>query len=243
MSQSKPVFNTKTDFVIEHAFTYAGEDYFRCADAFKLPAGRAFAVRRYYHQLKSSCSLEWLKAFHAAMQNILSNPQKIDITKIAELNKYLGERLQYAYTDDDVLRFASVMYFTQEESPYTYDQAYNNRKIQKWREAGDVYAFFLSEPIETLVPYLKQLGGSTRIYSEAVNQMQGVQISALLSMLSTEQSSADYAQSLRSLHQVLPNTTPLNERESSNTSESSMPNLRALNRKNLSKHKKGNDDK
>lgn len=237
----KPVFHMQTDFVVEHVFDYAGESYFRVQDPLKMPAGRAFATKRYFDQLKSSCSYEYLLAFHHAMKNVTSNPKTIDVTKIYELNKHLGERLEFLYTDDDLLRFASVVYFTNQETPHRYDQAYNNEKIAKWRESGDLLTFFLSEPIVTLIPFLGQLGDFTRTYSDVVNQVQKVQISALLSMLSTEQRSDSYAVSLQQSLERLGNTSTSPEGESSNTSGSSKRDLKALNQRNLDKHKKKND--
>lgn len=242
-NKKPPVFHIATEFVVEHVFDYAGESYFRVKDPLKLPAGRAFACKRYYDNLKSSCSYDYLLGFHNALKNILSNPSSIDVTKIHDLNKHLGERLEWLYTDDDVLRFASVIYFTNEESPNKYDQAYNNEKIKKWREAGELYAFFLSEPIVTLMPFFGQLGDFTPIYSGVVNKVQKVQISALLSMLSTEQKSGSYAQNLLLYMANLENENISSEPELSNTSQSSTPDLKKLNQRNLNKYKKGSDEK
>lgn len=234
----KPVFHIKTDFAIEHVFDYLGDAYFRVKDPHQLPAGRAFAVKKYYDQLKSSCSFDYLKAFHLALKNIYDNQQQIKISKIIELNQHLGERLEFLYSDDDVLRFASVIYFTNSESPFKYDQAYNQQKVEKWKKAPDIYDFFLSEPIVTLLPYLAQLGTFIPIYSNVVHEVSKLQIQALLSTLSTEQRAQPFAQNLQSSEDLPQSMNTSSENPSSSISESSMKNLRNSNRKNIDKYKR-----
>jgi hypothetical protein len=106
---------------------------------------------------------DYLELHTKAMDKILSDTKKLDITSIAVLNKNLKERLDLMVLPEFIYKLASVMFFDKEESPYRYDFTYAEKKIKAWKEDGANLDFFLKTPIGTMIPYLKPLENASPI--------------------------------------------------------------------------------
>ena len=52
---------------------------------------------------------------------------------------------------DIVFKIASVVYFTKDESPWSYDFKYNKKKIEKWKLL-DLKDFFFMIRVQDLIP-------------------------------------------------------------------------------------------
>ena len=78
------------------------------------------------------------------------------------------------------------MFFDETESPYTYDWAYNQKKIAAWRADEDMLPFLVTVPLKNLIPFTDTAKESLKTYfkvAEAVNQMHQGTISDALSSL------------------------------------------------------------
>jgi hypothetical protein len=149
------------------AFSVGGEDYWYFDNTFDVPTGRMQAAMAIYQEMEMRCDAEYLKLHCKAMEKILSDPKKISIQFIAQLNINLKERVELSVPPESyVYKLASVIFFDKSESMYSYDFDYNAKKIAKWKEAGATLGFFLNTPIAELVPSLKLPERDAQIYSQ-----------------------------------------------------------------------------
>lgn len=178
----KTKYLLENKFQVEEAFRLRGMKYFMFSDTMKMPSGRALAALSIYDEMRMKCSREYLEKHTRAMEIILSDPKKISIQTIAVLNKNLKERLDMALLPDYVYRLASVVFFDETESPYSYDPKYNQEKIEKWKQNADL-DFFLKGPLSTLMPFLSLPPEDSKTYfqiAEMVDQMHQKDLHALL---------------------------------------------------------------
>lgn len=97
------------------------------------------------------------------MDNLfLKNP--INIFELKKLKDQISERLDMVVPPPRLSAdLASVYYFDESENPYSYDRAYGEMKIKKWKSQKitiidadgyvDAHDFFLSPPIRSLMPF------------------------------------------------------------------------------------------
>lgn len=173
----KPRFKSKLvdgKFHIEEAFVLNGKKYFHFPDQFQVPSGRQMMALAYYEELSMKVDKSYLEAHVAAMDKILSDPKKINIQGIMQLNMNLKERLELIPLPDYIYRMASVVFFDESESIYTYDYDYNKKKIDKWKRSEDMLAFFLKTPLVELIPSLKSVTESSRTYSPVLEKIEKI---------------------------------------------------------------------
>lgn len=135
-------------------FSLNGTDYWMFDSAMEVPTGRFFAAMGVYTEMEMNCSKDYLEAHCRAMEKILSDPKKISLTYIMQLNINLKERLELMPMPDFIYKLASVIFFDKTESLYSYDYEYNATKIEKWKAAGGSLDFFSKTPLKELVPSL-----------------------------------------------------------------------------------------
>ncbi len=99
------------------------------------------------------------------MEKLLSDPKKISISHIVQLNLNLKERLALAPFPDHMYKLASVIFFDKNESLYSYDYDYNKAKIEKWKAAGGTLDFFSRTPLREIIPSLNMPERDTQTYS------------------------------------------------------------------------------
>lgn len=170
----KRLFNRKLKpYLIENkyrvvpAFSVGGNDYWYFDNTLDVPTGRMMAAMAIYQEMEMRCDADYLKLHVRAMEKLLSDPKKISIQYIAQININLGERLALSVPPESyVYKLASVIFFDKTESMYSYDFEYNEKKIARWKEAGASLGFFLNTPIAELVPSLKLPERDAQIYSQ-----------------------------------------------------------------------------
>lgn len=152
------------------AFSLAGVDYWMYDSALEVPTGRFFAAMGVYTEMEMNCNKEYLEAHCKAMEKLLSDPKKIQLTYIMQLNVNLSERVKLMPMPEYIYKLASVIFFDKSESLYSYDYEYNKLKIEKWKAAGGTLDFFSKTPLKELVPALTMPERDTQTYL-TVNKM------------------------------------------------------------------------
>jgi hypothetical protein len=179
--QSKaPTF--ATDKRIVEAFVLDGITYYTFDDIFNIPVERAFSAIDHYNEMQQRCTRDYLIS-HLDAQNEILSSKKIDITKLAQLNLNLKERLEMIFDADLLYKLASVVYFDSSESPYKYDYKYGIEKIRRFKKA-DVDAFFLKTPIRNYLPFKDISADDLRTYIAVGNQVNLVHLKTLSQSLS-----------------------------------------------------------
>lgn len=171
------------DHAVE-AFRHNGTVYYHFADSFKIPAGRAICALAIYEELRMRVNREYLEKHCRAMELILSDPKKINIQAIAVMNNNLRERMNLVPFPDHIYKLASVTFFDETESPYSYDFEYNKKKIAAWKKDPEMLDFFLRTQFSDLIPFSSSSGMSADSYfqvSAQIDQMHQEFLSAQLS--------------------------------------------------------------
>jgi hypothetical protein len=164
-STPTPKFNHPVEF----AFECGGIKYFQFVDKNNMPATRGLEAITFYQELQNGVTNAWLKAWQVEFEKVLSNPKQINVNEIVRLHLLLKDRLNYVISKDVIYNLASVAYFAEDENPETYDYEYNKRKIQHWKkESGN--AFFLSQPLRNLIPFLNEYGSFSQTYLNLVEE-------------------------------------------------------------------------
>ena len=210
MSKAKqlknPVFNGKIqpEHRVVFAFESGGINNFKFDDTMNIPCGRSFKALSYYEEVNMRCTREYLQGVFTAQKNICKSivdhlkskeVNIIDIfNKLMELEKFSDqtlERLDYIVDYEAILKLASVIYFDETENPYDYDFKYGAKKIALWKkEKPD--DFFLSQPIQKLMPQINLSKTDLDIYRTMMNQMTKTQIEVILSHLSAHDKTKDF---------------------------------------------------
>lgn len=153
------------------AFSIGGTDYFMFDSATDIPAGRFFAAMGVYSEMEMNCDKEYLETHCKAMEKILSDPKKISIQYIAQLNINLKERAGLMPMPDFLYKLASVVFFDKTESVYAYDYDYAKLKIEKWKAAGGTLGFFSKTPLIELIPSLSKQKLDFQTYSTVLRMV------------------------------------------------------------------------
>lgn len=153
------------------AFSIGGTDYWMYDSAMEVPTGRFFAAMGVYTEMEMNCSKDYLEAHCKAMEKLLSDPKKISLTYIMQLNVNLKERLELMPMPEYIYKLASVIFFDKSESLYAYDYDYNRNKIEKWKAAGGTLDFFSKTPLRELVPSLSMPERDTQTYLTVSNMV------------------------------------------------------------------------
>ena len=153
------------------AFKWKGIQYYQFEDPFKVPSGRGLTALNIYEEFQMRCDRPYLEKHCRAIEILLSDPKKINISAIALIHNNLKERLQLALFPDHVYKLASVIFFDKDESPYKYDYDYNNKKIEKWKASGGMLDFLLLVPLKELIPFLNMQDASANTYLRVLDQM------------------------------------------------------------------------
>jgi len=159
--------------IIEHAFTVAGIDYYRFSDVFNLPYERGLMALAVYEETRMRCSREYLEK-HVEVVRDLLHAKKIDIFKLNQLNEQMTERLRLHLDTDLLYKLASIVFFDKNENPVIYEPEYCSKKIDFWRKHKGVADFFLSKPLQELMPFLKSVDFDLNSYSELVKDLNGI---------------------------------------------------------------------
>lgn len=167
-----------TETIIEEAFKIDGITYYRFADLNNLPYKRGLMAYAVYNELDMRCTREYLVLHSDAMNTILSKSE-INVFDIKKLNDQMMQRLQLTTDVDLMYKLASVAYFDKNENPESYDTAYCEKKIAKWKQHTSVEAFFLSQPLMELLPFLNNADVDLNTYSELNKELNEIHLGVL----------------------------------------------------------------
>jgi hypothetical protein len=156
---------------VVEAFKLEGTTYYMFDDSFKIPSGRGLCALTIYEEFEMRCTKEYLKTHIRAVEVILSDPKKININALAIIHRNLKERLDLAAFPDHIYKLASVIFFDDSESPYSYDFAYSKKKIEKWKASGGTLDFFMQTPLKDLIPSLKSQGELAKTYFQVAGEV------------------------------------------------------------------------
>lgn len=172
LKKSKPTY--QADFPLEYAFTCNGIEYFEFIDKNNLPYERGMEALTFYQEMQNGVTNDYLKAYNAKMNQLLSDPKKINLNEIIKLQARFEERCNYIVSKDIIYKVASIAFVDKKEPLTRYDYKLNEKKIANWKEnAGD--SFFLSMPIKKLIPFLQKSGDTSLMYLNIVEKMDKIQ--------------------------------------------------------------------
>ena len=174
-------------YKIIEAFQLGGTTYYMFDQAEEVPTGRMLAALAVYNEMEMKVDKEYLQLHTKAMEKLLSDPKKINVMYIAQLNLNLKERLELMPLPDFVYKLASVIFFDETESPYSYSFEYNKKKIEDWKKSGDALDFFLSRLSKELIPSLKPATGNSKTFFQIAEQVAGIHLTDLTKILSANQ--------------------------------------------------------
>jgi hypothetical protein len=174
-------------FKITEAFQLGGTTYYMFDQTSEVPTGRMLAALGVYSEMEMKVDKEYLDLHTRAMEKLLSDPKKINVMYIAQLNLNLKERLELMPLPDFVYKLASVVFFDETESPYSYSFEYNKKKIEQWKKSGDTLDFFLSRLSSELIPSLRPASGNSNTLFQVAEQVAGIHLTDLTKILSANQ--------------------------------------------------------
>jgi hypothetical protein len=162
-----------------------GKAFYTFNDAFKMPAGRGICAIAIYEELRMRCTAEYLAKHVRAMELLLSPADKrLRLNEIAQLNQNLKDRLALAPFPDHIYKLASVTFFDETENPNSYDFAYNQRKIEKWKQDPDMLDFFLQTQFKELMPFTSSPDISVSTFFEVSQQIDTMHLKSLSAIIS-----------------------------------------------------------
>lgn len=197
MSSKKPKFLRDPLSPVEFAFTSGGIDHWCHIDPFSAPCMRALSALTAYEELRKRTTRELdLKEVDAllaevgkARESLSGATGKINIVKVINslndiewIAKSKKARLDLIFEPDTAYKLAAVVFFDENESPLSYDQAYGAKKIERWKKDQSIEDFFLQQPLRRLIPFSDEFAPHIPNYSEVATQMIG-QMSAVLSTM------------------------------------------------------------
>lgn len=155
----------ESKYVVEHAFTIAGMEYFQYNDISTLPYERGLMALAIYEEARMGCDREYLEKHCEAIDDILSQ-NNINIFAVKTLNEQMRQRLDISLNADILYKLASVIFFDRNENPVLYDPAYCRTKIEFWKQHKGMADFFLQLPVTQLMPFLELSDSYLQSYLE-----------------------------------------------------------------------------
>lgn len=180
--RAKPKWLREHKEKIVEAFEYKGQKYYMFEDIFTIPSIRGLQALDYYDEFNMRCTKEFLIKYCEAVDTILSNTKRLDLTKLATITGYLKERLTMIPVPDHIFKLASVIFFDDTENPYFYDRKYAEKKIDHWKKDPEMINFFLRTPLKDLIPYLELQEQNLSTYSGIVKMVNDLHLKEVLSL-------------------------------------------------------------
>jgi hypothetical protein len=172
-------------YKIVEAFSFGGKRYLMYDNSLDVPTGRMFAAMAIYVEMEMRCDKEYLDLHTKAMEKLLNPADKrLNITYIAQLNLNLKDRLNLMPMPNFIYKLASVIFFDETESVYSYDFAYNEKKIEKWKKSPEMLDFFLTKLGAELIPFLNTAGKDTSTYMGVAEKINQIHLNDLTKVLS-----------------------------------------------------------
>lgn len=170
---------------IVEAFIHDGTRYLMYENPTDAPTGRMLAANGVYMELEMKCDKQYLEDHCKAVDKLLNENKKgINVTYIAQLNQNLRERLNLMPLPDFVFKLASVIFFDESESPVSYDWAYNEKKIARWKKDPKLLDFFLTRLASELIPSLRPVKENASMYFQVAEKIDKIHRDDLTKALS-----------------------------------------------------------
>jgi len=188
----KPILLDNTYRLIP-AFEWRGETYYMHEDPMNVATGRGLSAMMFMEELLMRCSVDYLKHHVEACDKIFQDPKKINLPMLIKLNQNLKERVSLlAAMPQHVFKMASIVFFTKDESPFRYDQKFNDeKKIKPWSAEEGMYDFFCQGPLKTLMPFLELPDNNSKMFSPVIEKIQRIHLNDLREVLSRNLSITD----------------------------------------------------
>jgi hypothetical protein len=137
---------------VEPAFQVNGVQYYRFIKDTSMPWGRYMFLQTFLSEQSLRMDTELLKGYCLEMKKAVNGNLKngIDLTRLIRIVTQMESRVELAFEVDTTYRLAAVIYFDDTEDLYTYDKAYNDKKVVLWKEAK-VVDFFYTRPASELL--------------------------------------------------------------------------------------------
>lgn len=170
---------------ITEAFIHDGTRYLMYENPTDVPTGRMLAANGVYMEMEMKCDKQYLEDHCKAVDKLLNENKKgINVTYIAQLNQNLRERLNLMPLPDFVFKLASVIFFDESESPVSYDWAYNEKKIARWKKDPKLLDFFLTRLASELIPSLRPVKENASMYFQVAEKIDKIHRDDLTKALS-----------------------------------------------------------
>lgn len=179
--------------VVVPAFEDRGVQYYEIKDLFNTFSNRAMMALQVYEEWEMRLQREDLNDFVLAFEKLLTSQKEINILNLVKVVNMLKERMNFPIpTKELYYRMASVRYFDENESPYTYDPEYNKTKVARWQEAtSTVDPFFISQRLVDMMPLPKLSKEDLPTYLEIIKKISDHHSQTLQSLVSPPQPSKD----------------------------------------------------
>jgi hypothetical protein len=145
------LINSKTKVIL--AFEHNGKKYYQFETAFDMSTGRGLQAMTIYEEFSMRVDKAYLEKHIKAIETLLNDPKNIKVGEIAIIHRNLKDRTKLAPYPDHIYKLASVLFFDETESPWSYDMAYNAKKIAEWRRDPEMLPFLVTVPLKDLMPF------------------------------------------------------------------------------------------
>lgn len=154
---------------VTKAFMHQKVAYNQIENVFEMATGRALCAITFYEEFQMRCDKNYLEKHCKAIDILLSDPKRLMIGAIAVLHENLKERVRLAPYPDHIYKLASVMFFDDNEDPFSYDFRYNVEKIKRWKEDPEMLPFLVEQPLKELMPFGALARPSLQMYLNLKN--------------------------------------------------------------------------
>lgn len=165
----KKKWELQTGHTVDIAFWSGGKPYYKLSDLFNTFTERGLDAYQTYEEIGMRIEVTALKEFVSKFKSDLNTGKLMDCA--ITLN-FLEERVNFVIPPRNLIyKLASVAYFDETESPYTYDTIYANRKMEEIRKNGDVDDFFLYQQLGDLIPLPKLSKETYQVLQETMDKV------------------------------------------------------------------------
>lgn len=175
---------------VMEAFTLGGKLYYQCETATELAAGRGISAMIIYDEFRQKCDERYLDLHIRSTEVLLKGTAGVvtldHLLRLKEINQNLKERLSMVAMPDYIYKLASVYFWDQSESPYSYDYEYNKKKIEEWKKLPDSLSFFLTQPLKEFLPFTESQEMNAEAYlkiADLIDQKTQIELQGILSSI------------------------------------------------------------
>lgn len=200
----KDIFPNATERIVEAFTLNDGTVYYKFDDFNNIPCDRGFHALSFYNEMDMRCDKAFLLAALTGITNELNKDGKLDKVKVGNIVTSLKERVEYILEPECLYNLASVVYFDATENPYRFDYKYGKEKVKKFK-AEEMDAFFLRQPIASLIPSINLSGGDLSLYLQVMEKANRQQLKNIFTTLLPGDKSSEWYSILKSREQEVYN--------------------------------------